>query len=108
MADLICDFCGRPDPQWDYHCKPFVVHVNFEPIYEDSGVWAACDVCKLLVEAVKTSGDVDQLVANSMESPFFAGGGDLDPANRMFVAIQTRAKLRAFLDTASEATPLAP
>src|SRR3954471_20068076 len=40
--EIICDFCSARDPEWEYE--------NY-PSEEEDGGWAACTICKELIEA---------------------------------------------------------
>ena len=43
-----CDFCSEPNPKWMYRAGNYVSEIV--DIAESLGGWAACDVCKALIE----------------------------------------------------------
>lgn len=48
MSELVCDFCCRPDPPWEYFVSG---NVMLPGITESLGSWCACDGCRELIDA---------------------------------------------------------
>lgn len=52
---LVCDFCMKPHPTWDFPAAPFHAWTEVLPEVTNDmasiNEWAACDDCRLLVEA---------------------------------------------------------
>ena len=45
-AELVCDFCRAPDPEWEYPARD----VFIEAIkWESFGPWCACETCSMLI-----------------------------------------------------------
>jgi hypothetical protein len=76
MVNVVCDFCGDPNPVWAYTgpnviVKPLVNPLTGEPVkaddpgYEGLGTeWAGCDICDRYV----TAGDLEGLAASALRS----------------------------------------
>lgn len=64
---LICDFCSAPRPKWRYRVKSFVAFETRYFLDESKGDWAACTLCKDLIE----EGHYERLAEHSMEALLF-------------------------------------
>jgi hypothetical protein len=64
---MACDFCGVPNPIWEFRCKDFSYWTDGDPrgeIVFEGGGWASCAECRALIE----SGDKVSLLAKDMDS----------------------------------------
>lgn len=63
---LVCDFCAKPDPEWDYPCAPFVMYtLETERGVEHTrsvGGWMACGVCSDVIETNAPTSPADAVV----------------------------------------------
>lgn len=65
-ADLLCDFCATPNPEWGYHPSKANVAVvacddgEVIPVAVDMSDWAACDECAKLIDAANLEGLLDR------------------------------------------------
>ncbi len=60
---MLCDFCSRPDPRWEYPAGDFIAYQVCRVTGESVGNWAACEGCHRLIEAE----DRDGLARRSLE-----------------------------------------
>lgn len=61
---LVCDFCSAPNPKWRYEVDDFVLWQIGALGGRGLGGWAACDVCKVHIDA----GDRERLTLQMYES----------------------------------------
>lgn len=64
---IVCDFCSSPRPRWRFPTKSFVAMETRFCIDESKGDWAACDLCKEMIDANNLEG----LAERSIESLVF-------------------------------------
>ena len=57
IGDDLCDFCSKPDPEWDYECPDFIVSTEPRKSPRDTlfvevsrNDWAACEACASFIE----------------------------------------------------------
>jgi len=50
-AARVCDWCGDSWPRWRFRCADFTLHADDDRKLIFLGPWAACEVCRTLIEA---------------------------------------------------------
>jgi hypothetical protein len=71
-ANLLCDFCSGPGPNWRYPAWNFIAYRTANLVGESVGDWAACDGCHGLIEARDRQGlaqrSLDELILKHPEA----------------------------------------
>ncbi len=62
MSTPVCDFCSAPHVAWRFPAQTFVAYVVEGFVGQSVGDWAACSICRALIEA----GDRSALLERSL------------------------------------------
>jgi hypothetical protein len=63
----ICDFCSEPNVAWRYPAESFVAYAVANVVGESVGDWAACSICRRLIEDADRSGLLERTLRTLLE-----------------------------------------
>jgi hypothetical protein len=85
----VCDFCSKPEVKWSFLAETFIAFTTPTIVGSSVGNWAACDECRLLVEAENK----ERLLERSWESLLY------DHPEILYLEERYRVSLKNFIKT---------